>query len=278
MVKTTVLLSLFFIIVALFSCSVKMARLEEEREAEVRMLENLLHYNAEVRTFNAKATVIYRDENSVMSFKASMIFDCESDSFRMDLFDFVFGKPVLTVVKNGQRVLTVVHTSKESNIQSYDEFDLQRMTGLSIPKELLLSSVIGKVYLGEGSREISRSGQSTLIVKTPLIQSDIHFGRERLPTRVKYVSARYSYELSFTKFETSGAVTFPLKITLKDTLRMLTVNYSNPLINIELEEKDFLIENQSIESFKVKGPPNLYQNEHANVYFLTHLRVSYFFN
>lgn len=278
MLKTLVLFSFLFIVVALFSCSVKTARLEEERETEVRMLENLLHYNAGVRTLNAKATVIYKDENSAMSFRASMLFDYESESFRMDLFDFVFGKPVLTVVKNGERVLTVVHTRGESNLQSYDEFDLQKITGLSIPKELLLSSIVGKVYLGEGSREISRSGQSTLVVKTSLVQSDVHFGRDKLPDRVKYISSIYTYELSFTKFETSGDASFPLKVILKDTSRMLTVNYSSPLINMELEEKDFLIDEKLAGSYRAKSPPNLYKNEHNDVYFLTHLRVSYFFN
>lgn len=272
------LFSFLFIVFGLFSCSVKTVRLEEERENELRMLENLMDYNAGVRTLNAKATIIYRDENSAMSFRASMLFDYESDSFRMDLFDLVFGKPVLTVVKNGERVLTVVHTRGESNLQSYDEFDLQKMTGLSIPKELLLSSIVGKVYLGKGGREISSGGQSVLIVKTPLIRSDVHFGRDRLPDRVKYISSMYTYELSFAKFEKSGDASFPLKVILKDTSRMLTVNYSSPLINMELEEKDFLIDEKLVGNYKLKSPPNLYKNEHTDVYFLTHLRVSYFFN
>jgi hypothetical protein len=222
--------------------------------------------------------VIYKDESSALSFRASMMYDYDGNRFRMDLHDFVFGKPVLTVVRNGDRVLTIIHTRGERNLQPYDEFDLKKITGLSIPKELLLSSIIGKVYLGEGNRELFMSGKSTLVVKTPQVRSDVDFGRDGLPYRVKYLSNLYNYELSFIKFEKPEDIPFPLKIVLKDASRMLTVNYSSFSINIELNPEDFLIDEKLIAGSKTKSSPDMYQNEHMDVYFLTHIRVSHFFN
>lgn len=244
------LLPLLMIPLAMVTCSVRTAKLEGEGPLETRMLEGLLRYNDGVSTLDARAVVIYKDENIVLSFRASVVVDGERMSFRLDLADFVFNKPILTIIKSGEQVLAVVHHRREYYLLSYDELDLQKLAGFSIPKELLLSSMMGKVYVAGGNREVSRVDSFTLRVKTAGMQSKIHFREDWLPDRVLFISSLDTYELFFTKFEASRTAPFPLKITLKNSGRMLTVTYSEPSINVDVGEESFLIGTEGLEEFR----------------------------
>jgi hypothetical protein len=200
------------------------------------LLRDLKAYNGAVKALEGKALVVYREGDKVASLKASISADKSDSRYRLELFDYVFNKHLVSVVRNGDDVHASLYFKKESYDISYEEFQLKEVTGIAIPKEILFESMIGKIYVHDGQTALYGEGEKTLLLE----YTDAHdgqsretvvFNEDKIPVEATFEQGGERFVVKFVKFKVSGGERFPVKITIQGGDRSLEINYTELRFN-----------------------------------------------
>jgi hypothetical protein len=225
-----------------------------ERETDVQkrdlvLLSRLSQYNDRIKTIKGEALFLYKDSSKTLSFRAIVVVDDRTKRLRLELTDYVFKKPVITIVRNAEEIVAVLYTKKEYYRLQYSSLDIEKLTGLEIPKEILMPSLLGKVYTGTGSGIVSTVNANTLQIDNGDFTQDVFFNETLLPIRTLFRLAHGSYNLIFNNFLKLQDTQFPQKIIVKNNDRFLEISYTSVLINQELDFRSFQIDELNLTDF-----------------------------
>jgi len=247
--KIVLVLFIMVLILLITSCAMKMIRTEGDEDAAQRLFDRLTAYNSEVKSLEAKALLIYKDARRTLSFRASVASIEESTSFRLDLNDFVFNKPVVSLIRNKEATFLILYREKKYYSINNEDLDFTRLIGFELPGEILIPMLMGKVYVGDGGNILSLVDSSTLLIENADFSEEIYFNNLGLPERTLYTYSPLSYDLHYSKFETFYEVYFPKKIAVEDRDRTLNISYSSVIINQDISDETFSIDIKALEHF-----------------------------
>jgi hypothetical protein len=211
------------------------------------LFRDLRAYNGAVNALEGKALVVYKNGDRVSSLKAFIAADKGQTRYRLELYDYVFNRHLVSVVRNGDEVHAALYFKKESYDISYEEFGLQGVTGIAIPKEILLKSIIGEIYVHDGETRVGRGeGANSLFLEyldgpDVLFSETVLFNENNVPTGATFKQGGETYVVSFSKFKASSGGRFPWKIIIQGGDKSLEINYTELRLNPVLGEQAFNI-------------------------------------
>jgi len=153
------------------------------------------------------------------------------------------------MVKIDNDIFAVNYIKKEYFSTNIDEMDLKRILGFEVPVELLLHSVLAKVYIPDQNYETKQVNDYSLEIVAPGRKQIITFNENLVPVDVQYTVQGNVYYVKFEKHDKEGSGNFPLRMTLRNKKRVLEVNYTNVDPDAELSEDIFLLEHTIPEGF-----------------------------
>jgi len=211
----------------------------EENTASL-LMRKLVVYNDSIQEMTGKAIMFYKDGNRTLSFRATVV--SRNGDLRLDLNDFVFKKPVLTLIKRGSDVLIIQQMKKKFYLMKYDALNLEKLAGIDIFPFILLPSITGRVYIDEHS-SVSPLDSTTLLIEGSNMHEEIQFNEDSLPTRTTMTASPIVYILTLKKFNRYNNASFPQKISLTAGEKALEISYSEVHINEYIDNSSFNIEN-----------------------------------
>jgi len=220
-----------------------------------------------VKSMAGKSLVVYRDGDRVVSPKATIAADKEGVRYRLDLFDYVFNKHLMTLIRLGEQVSAILYFKKEYRELSYDDFRFEDLTQITIPKDILLSTMLGEVYLRGGERkvyaddegahyaEVGSGARGALKNRVLIIEAEsgsrdtILFDDKGIPVEARYSDDRETHLVRFLKHKNIDGTEFPVKITIESGPRMLEINFTEVKLNRITPENAFTIPDASLQGF-----------------------------
>ena len=129
-----------------------------------------------------------------------MVVQQNGEHIRLDLSDFVFKKPVLTLVKNNDQVTALMHMKKKGYLMSYDSMSIEELSGFKLRKEILLPALMGKVFVDAHNASLISPDPNTLIIESDTVREVVTFDAEWLPKNVEYEISGDAYIMNFVSF------------------------------------------------------------------------------
>jgi len=238
----------------LYSCTTGRESAEQGRyEYDRILIERLNHHNGRIHTVDARALVVFREADRNFSFRATLSVENHGENLRLDLSDFVFKKPLLSIVKNGEQVTTILYTKRSYFEMPYEQLDMKKISGLNIRKEILLSALMGKVYIEEQNSVTSSPEPHLLIIENSYMKETISFNDQLLPVSVFYDFQNDVYTMTFREYIRIGDLVFPKKVTVRNQDRVLEANYSDVSVNQPLDPEIFHVSEEDIGGFERKN-------------------------
>ena len=259
--------------VTLASCAVRTAKVGQKpgaaaTEQSAEELFGIIEaQNMSVKSMAGKSLVVYRDGDKVVSLKATIAADKEGVRYRLDLFDYVFNKHLMTLIRLGEQVSAILYFKKEYRELSYDDFRFEDMTGITVPKDILLSTMLGEVYLPGGERKVytddepahyteaERGTRGALKNRVLIIEAEsgsrdtILFDDKGIPVEARYSGGREAQLVRFLKHKNIDGIEFPVKITIESGPRTLEINFTEVKLNRITPENAFTIPDASLQGF-----------------------------
>ena len=239
---------------AAWACSVRTARMDRigepvSGERGYFLLAQLAGNSETLKSFEGDALVVYKEGEKTESLRARVAFNRDSAQFRLDLYDFVFKKPVVTVVRNGDEVFAALHLKKKYYRNSYESFDFQNLVDINVSKDILFHSMLGEVYISEQEGKISSKGMYALTVEADNEKTDVLFDDQTLPVQAEYSGDAGVYLVRFMKYRVEGDVQFPRKVTIESGEKMLEMNYTEFSVNRPVSGQLFVLDNSVIADY-----------------------------
>ena len=234
-----------FLILFMISCSLRTAKVSgpvetpAETEVSIPLLTNLNGYNDRVDTVEGNALTVYREEGSTISLKTEIVSDKNGQNFRIDLSDYVFKVPLVSIVKNNNDILAVVYNKKEYYKLTFNYFNFHEMTGINVPKEILVSSMTGNVYLIEGETAVSSPEDDLLSIEGRTGRELVRFNGESLPIEAQYIDETDIYTVRYEKYKKIDNIDYPHRIIIKHQDSQLEINYTDIKLNGSLDSSVF---------------------------------------
>ena len=251
-------LKMFFMLPLIFfmlSCSLRTTKIGGpvepplETEESLPLLTRLNKYNDMVRTLEGSAFTVYRTDEKTISLKMDIITDKKERRFRIDLFDFVFKVPLVSIVRNDNDVLAVVHNKKEYYTLTFEYFDFWEMTGINIPKDILISSITGEVHMIKGETVISSTEDLLLSIEGETGLELVRFNNDDLPVEAHFIYETESYIVNYEKYKNIENIDYPHKITIKHDDSRLEINYAEVKLNTVVESAAFDFDRSVLEEY-----------------------------
>jgi hypothetical protein len=259
--------------ITLASCAVRTAKVGEKpgaaaTEQSAEMLLGMIEaQNKAVKSIAGKSLVVYKDGDKVVSLKSTIAADKEGVRYRIDLFDYVFNKHLMTLIRSGDQVSAIIYFKKEYHELSYEDFRFGDFSTITIPKDILLSTMLGEVYLPGGERKVYADGEpahyagagsgargasknQVLVIEAESGSSNtILFDSKGIPVEARYSDGREAYLVRFLKYKNIDGIQFPVKITLESGPRILEINFNEVRLNRITPENAFTIPDASLQGF-----------------------------
>lgn len=220
-----------FLVALLFLSSCAAKQVVETGKGECALVQALYRYNQTVHALEGEGIGIYRDTDNTLSFRTKVTAFWPEMNLRLHIQDFVFKKPLLTLVKEGAEVKAALHTRKQYLVVDYRNADFADLTGFNIPKEIVIPTLMGKVYV-ESPSDVSIAGPHTLEMSGTSVTGTISFDGWR-PSRIRYRFPGETFTVTFGKFVPVEGGAFPQKISMEseEGRGRLEITYSSSLLN-----------------------------------------------
>lgn len=245
--KKAFLLILLFIPL-LYGCATQSVTVQEEGDVQL-LVEKLKEYNESISTIKAHALLMYTDGDKSYSFRAEIAVENSGENIRLDLSDFVFKKPVLTLVKNSDQVAALLHMDKKVYLTSYENLNIEALSGLKLRKEILLPALMGKVFVNSATATMSSPNSKTLIMESEGYRETVSFDAHWLPQSVEYEVNNDVYSMTFKSFTAFEGVFFPGKVTLSSLNRQLEATFKDVTVNGMIDDGLFLLDEKSLPGY-----------------------------
>jgi hypothetical protein len=235
----------------LYGCATQTEMVYEESDGR-QLVEKLNAYNDSIRAIEAHTLLMYSDGDNNYSFRAFIVAQNNGEYMRLDLSDFVFKKPVLSLVKSGDSVTALLHMKKRAYQMDYESLSLEALSGLNVHKEILFPALMGKVFVDVKDTVTSSPDAKTLVVESEGFREVVTFNSNWLPQNVEFAMRDDVYTLSFKTFDVVEEIYFPGKISLSNLNRRLEATYREVRINEAIDMELFVIDEESLSGYAVE--------------------------
>jgi hypothetical protein len=232
----------------LYSCATRTETVQEENEAAV-LVTKLKEYNSSIHAIEASALLMYSDGDKTYSFRVQVTAHNNGENMRLDLSDFVFKKPILTIIKNNDKVTALLHTQKKYYSTTYEDLNIEVLSGLRIRKEILLPALMGKIYVDSEGGSVISPDPETLIIETEEYRETVPFDHDWLPRSAEYIVEYDVYSVTLGSFTSTEGVYFPWKVTLTNLNRQLEATYKEVRVNGTIDTGLFLLDEKSLADY-----------------------------
>lgn len=208
-----------------------------------KLLHGVCLYNQNVHALEGEGIGIYRSQSDNLSFRARINAYWPELNLRLDVQDFVFKKPLITLVRQGGRLHAAIHPRKRYMVMDYQNANFAELTGFDFPRQLIIPTLMGKVYFEEDS--VVEVDRDTLIFRGKTVETSLTLNRELLPHIVEYRFQDVSIAVSFEKYIFQQGASFPRRIQVEDSTgaKSLAITYSEVLLNQTLRRVSLEPEN-----------------------------------
>jgi outer membrane lipoprotein-sorting protein len=245
-------LCLFFVVAVLSSCATRTDYVEPGKDPG-ELMDRIDQYNRMVRSVDARALVVFKDGEKQYSFRATLLAEGNGNKLRLTLSDFVFKKPLVSIVKNENVFTAIVYVKKQYIQEPYEELDVVEVTGLRIQKEILLATLMGKVYVDGGPSVLTSPDASTLIIDCHEGEREVvSFDSRMLPSEVTYARDYRKYRTVFHEYMLVDGVYYPKKLSIVYEDQELTANFSDVRVNRSLDSATFQLDDEELGNFERK--------------------------
>jgi hypothetical protein len=224
----------------------------QDENNEKMLLEKLKEYNGSISSIEARALLMYNDGDKNYGFQAVIAVQQNGERIRLDLSDFVFKKPVLTLVKNNDQVTALLHMKKKGYHMSYDSMSIEELSGLKLRKEILLPALMGKVFVDTHNTTLISPDSKTLIMESDIVREVVTFDAEWLPRSVEYEIFGDAYIMNFVSFTALEDNVFPEKLILKTLNRQLKATYKDVRVNGYIDDGMFIIDEKTLSGYTIE--------------------------
>lgn len=221
----------------LASCATRQVRETAGREAE--LVQAVCLYNQGVHALEGEGMGVYRSPEDTVSFRARVTAYWPEMNFRLEVQDFVFRKPLVTLVRREERIYAAVHPRRQYLEVDYQDADLAALTGLDFPRDLMMHTMMGKVYVdkpvrrGDAGGGIAVLGGDTLIFSGETVETRVTLDRDLVPRTVEYRFSDDTLSVTFGKLLAAQGAVFPRRIHLRsgDGETNLEITYADVRLN-----------------------------------------------
>jgi hypothetical protein len=224
----------------------------QDENNEQMLLEKLKEYNGSISSIEARALLMYNDGDKNYGFQAVIAVQQNGERIRLDLSDFVFKKPVLTLIKNNDQVTALLHMKKKGYLMSYDSMSIEELSGFKLRKEILLPALMGKVFVDTHNTSLISPDSKTLIMESDKIREMVTFDAEWLPRSVEYEIFGDVYIMNFVSFSALEDHLFPEKVTLSTLNRQLEATYKDVRVNGYVDDGMFIIDEETLSGYTIE--------------------------
>ncbi|MFW6138498.1 MAG: hypothetical protein ACOC7U_04925 [Spirochaetota bacterium] len=243
---------LFFLTgILLTSCAVKPLKKEEVKERTQLLRGKLSSFNERINTLQGEGILIYKEKDQAKSFRYSVFADQKTSNFRLDLYDFVFKKPLVSIVKSNYQVTAVVYFKKVYYRTIYERLDMKILTGIDIPEDILRNSLMGMVYYPENPSKVYAEGCCSIHFESNSMTQNIVFNDQLFPKNIDYVWPEHFLSINFNNYSVHDTEPFPEKIKLssENSAVSVEINYRKLTLNGVLEKDNFNIDPQILSRY-----------------------------
>jgi hypothetical protein len=237
-------------ITLLYGCATQTELVQEEGDGS-QLVEKLNAYNESIQTIEAHALLMYSDGDRNYSFRAFIAAQNDGEYMRLDLSDFVFKKPVLTLVKANDSVTALLHMQRRIYHTDYEGLSLEALSGLNVHKEILIPALMGKVFMIANNSDTSSPDARTLVVDSEDLREIVTFDSDGLPQNVQFTMHNDAYILIFKDFAAVKEAQFPEKIVLSSQDRRLEATYREVRVNETIDMGLFMLDEESMAGYSV---------------------------
>ncbi len=231
------------------SCAIRQEAVIEERKKSLSLLEKLNAYNETVESLQGNAFIVYRDGKEALSFKLQVIAQRKIQNIRLDLCDFVFKNPLVSVIKKSNNILAVIYLKKAYHSFGLEDMDFNSLIGFDIPTDVLLNSLLAKVYIMGSCTEVSQAEYSQLYIEGDKGSERVIFNDDSFPVEIHYTFHDDLYLVTFSKYNVVNDSLFPYRITIKNENRILEINYTEIDIDTSIDDNAFSIDSTVLKDF-----------------------------
>jgi hypothetical protein len=147
----------------------------------------------------------------------------------------------------------IVYVKKQYIQEPYEELDVMEVTGLRIRKEILLATLMGKVYVDGKNSVLTSPDPSTLIIERHEGQRDVvSFDSRMLPSEVTYAQGYREYSTIFNEYMLVDGVYYPKKLSIVHEDQELTANFTDVRVNGSLDSAFFQLDDAELGNFERK--------------------------
>lgn len=205
--------------------------IQEATDGRGKLLQAVFLYNQKVHALEGEGIGMYRSQSDNLSFRARINAYWPESNIRLDVQDFVFKKPLITLVRQGGKLHAAIHPRRTYFVMDYQNADLAELTGFDFPRRLIIPTLMGKVYLEDDS--VAGVEGDRLVFRGKSVETVLTLNRELLPRAVEYRFQDEHIEVSFGKYTTEQGATFPRKIRVESAKgeKKLEITYSDVLLN-----------------------------------------------
>ncbi len=233
--------ALILIVSFLNSCATRVSMLKTESRKEA-VIEKINEYNDKIKDVKAKGTIIIRHNGSIESFRLEL-FNYETPEFiRINLKDFIFKKPLLTLISNNDKVMIYNFVKKEKKQYMDLSHFFKDLLGLEINPDYIEDIFVMRIPLlkesgvkktVEGSERVILEGSDNSEIITFAMNNNI------LPKEIEYRTKEYMVNIKYGKIVDLEYISMPSNVKIEMDGKSIEINYSS--INIHsIFNEDYL--------------------------------------
>ena len=225
----------------LSSCATRVGMLKTKSRKET-VIEKINEYNNKIKNVKARGTIIFRQNSHIESFRIEL-FNYDTPEFvRINLKDFIFKKPLITLISNNDGVMVYNFIKKEKKKYKDPSYFFKDLLGMEVNPEYIEDILAMRIPLlkergikktVEGSERVILEGPDKLEIVT------LTTGNNILPEEIEYRTKKYLVNIKYSKVVNLTYISIPSNIKIEIDGKIIAINYNSIDIYSEFN-KDYL--------------------------------------
>ncbi len=234
--------ALILVVSFLSSCATRVGMLKTKSRKEA-VIEKINEYNDKIKDVKAKGTIILRHKGSIESFRLEL-FNYETPEFvRINLKDFIFKKPLLTLISNNDKVMIYNFVKKEKKEYMDLSHFFKELLGFEINPDYIEDIFVMRIpLLKESGVKKTVEGSERVILEGPDNSEIITLAMNNnniLPEKIEYRTKKYMVNIKYGKIVDLDYISMPSNVKVEIDGNSFEINYSSIDIHSNFN-KDYL--------------------------------------
>ncbi len=237
------LILVILMILFLFSCATAVKGIKIKRKTD-EILEEIKRYNNRLINLNLNGIVILKekDGNNTRSFRIEIYDFKNPEVTRIDLKDFIFKKPLVTLISDGKNVKLFDYLKKKRTIYEDSSLFFEKIFDVKLDSDFALDLLTMRIPLLAVKRVKSRLIKDDKIVISDDKREEIieyKMLENIVPLNIIYKNNNDLVSISYSNTKKVNNVEIPHKLSISINKRMIEISYKT--IKVNLDYKDNIV-------------------------------------